>query len=669
MPSSASRSKSLVPEVVVSCFVALALACSAVRAQHVHSPRRGARILPLPKQDGVFHFVVFGDRTGGPSEGIRVLEQAVRDTNLLAPDLVMTVGDLIQGYNQRAEWMKQMREFRGVMDKLDCAWFPVAGNHDVYWRGPKRPKGGHDANYEKHFGPLWYWFEHKGSAFFVLYTDEGDPKDDSKGFSQARHTQMSKKQIAWLRAELAKTKTKKHVFVFCHHPRWIKGRYKGNNWNAVHAALREAGNVRAVFGGHIHRMHYAGKRDGIDYITLATTGGHLSGTIPGAGLLHHLNVVTVRDDRISHATLPVGAVMDPKDFTPAYLAEVDSLRRLRPRIAKPMKVDGRGGALGVQQIALTNPTSRSIEVELGIVAGERWAFGPDHAHAKIAPGKTKVLEFACAREPLGFRGFALPQVTLQVDWLGKGLRVSLPERRQALPLTLAALPPKFFDPLDRGALVCDGKRACVELPSAQLALPDGPMTVECWMRPRSMKRRRGLITKAELSEFGIFVSDGRPSWTLHLDGAYKQVAGTKGQLRAGVWQHVAGVYDGRETRLYVDGRLIAKAPASGKRTRNALSLIVGGDIDRRNQPTSLFDGEIDEVRISKVARYSAASFEPSRRHTPDEGSVLLLHLDKSLGPWMPDHSAMRAHAVRRGGARLRRADVRGGDELAAPRKK
>ena len=638
------------------------------QAQHVHSPRVGARILPLPKQDGVFHFVVFGDRTGGPKEGIRVLEQAVRDTNLLAPDLVMTVGDLIEGYNQRKEWMEQMREFRGVMDRLDCAWFPVAGNHDIYWRGDGRPEREHEANYEKHFGPLWYWFEHKDCAFFVLYTDEGDPKDGSKGFRLARHTQMSKKQLAWLRKELAKTKTKKHVFVFCHHPRWIKGRYEGNNWNAVHAALREAGNVRAVFGGHIHRMHYAGKRDGIEYITLATTGGHLSGTIPGAGMLHHLNVVTVREDRISHATLPVGAVMDPKRFSPAYLAQIDSIRKLQPRIVKRLAVDRRGGALGVQVIEVTNPATRPIEVALGLDAGERWAFGPDHAHAKIAAGKTKRFEFACAREPIGFRGLVQPTVTLQVDWLDEGYRVSLPETRRPLPLILSNWPPKFFDPLDRGALVCDGRRACVEVPATEIALPDGPITVECWMRPNSMKGRRGLITKAENSEFGIFVNNGQPAWIIHLDGAYREVKGREGQLRSRVWQHVAGVYDGREVRLYVDGRLVGKAPAKGKRTRNHLSLIVGGDIDRWNRPTSYFDGEIDEVRISTVARYTAASFEPAQRHKPDGDTKLLLHLDKWLGPWAPDHSAKRAHGLKRGNARVRRADVRGGDEQAGPRR-
>ena len=36
----------------------------------VTTSRGGARRLPLPKGDDVFHFVVYGDRTGGPPKGI-----------------------------------------------------------------------------------------------------------------------------------------------------------------------------------------------------------------------------------------------------------------------------------------------------------------------------------------------------------------------------------------------------------------------------------------------------------------------------------------------------------------------------------------------------------------------------------------------------------------------
>ena len=84
---------------------------------------------------------------------------------------------------------------------------------------------------------------------------------------------MSPEQLDFVRRATERLKEKKHVFVFLHHPRWIGGGYAGGNWDETHAILAEAGNVRAVFAGHIHRLRYSGVRDGIAYHALATTGG------------------------------------------------------------------------------------------------------------------------------------------------------------------------------------------------------------------------------------------------------------------------------------------------------------------------------------------------------------------------------------------------------------
>jgi 3',5'-cyclic AMP phosphodiesterase CpdA len=322
---------------------------------HIHTSRTSSKILPLPKGDDVFHFVVFGDRTGGPAEGIKVLAQAVEDANLLDPDLVMTVGDLVNGYNQTDAWMKQMDEFQATMGKLNMPWFPVAGNHDIYWRKDAkkpeaRPPREHEANYEKHFGPLWYWFEHKNTGFLILFSDEGHPDGRPRDFGDREQQQISRTQLNWIAAELEKMQRLQHVFVFLHHPYWWGERYPGSNWDEVHRLLVKNGNVRAVLAGHIHQMRYDGVRDGIGYYALATTGGSLS---PGMeyeyfGLLHQFNVVTVRSNGFSMASIPVGGVFDPRQFTPARHLEVEAARYLLHEfVSQPIAIQADGSASAI----------------------------------------------------------------------------------------------------------------------------------------------------------------------------------------------------------------------------------------------------------------------------------------------------------------------------------
>jgi hypothetical protein len=98
------------------------------------------------------------------------------------------------------------------------------------------------------------------------------------------------------------------------------------------------------------------------------------------------------------------------------------------------------------------------------------------------------------------------------------------------------------------------------------------------------------------------------------------------QIELGRWTHVAATYDGRVVRLWIDGRLDAQYASLGRIRITPAPLEIGNTLDphilstfggdlhasKPNDPTPYyaFDGMIDEVRLSNVAR---DAFESVRR--------------------------------------------------------
>jgi len=639
---------------------------------HIHTSRTSPKILPLPKGDDVFHFVVFGDRTGGPAEGITILAQAVEDANLLDPDLVMTVGDLVNGYNQTSEWMKQMEEFQFTMGKLKMPWFPVAGNHDIYWRrkdtwNPEaKPPREHEESYEKHFGPLWYWFEHKNTGFLVLFSDEGHPDGRERNFGDREQQQISRTQLRWIAAELEKMKRLQHIFVFLHHPFWWGERYRGSNWDEVHKLLVKSGNVRAVLAGHIHQMRYDGVRDGIGYYALATTGGSLT---PGMqyeyfGLLHQFNVVTVRSNGFSMASIPVGGVFDPRQFTAARHAEVEAARYLLHEfVSPPISVNLDGSASAVYRVAVTNPCMQPIEVTLLAKGDKSWVLAPDHRHSKLHSEEGKVFEFLCARESTNkLDGFEAPEFELRFDVLTPEARLAMPAR--SLRAKAQLVPPRAGWPIVKTnhCLVLNGTNACLEIENHQISFPDGPFTVEAWVMSDG-DTNGAIVANIKIGGFSLEIA-GTPQFRVQTDDRAVNdrrlsdlkpaiVARASDRLRTGRWTHLAGVFDGRQIALFINGEKAASTNAAGARLSSDKSLYVGarpnGAFNTHNfsYPFIYWRGAVDDVRVSRIARYKT-DFTPPTKLPRDTSTIFTLANDQHFGPFVPVDAEQSVQATIKG---------------------
>ena len=101
-----------------------------------------------------------------------------------------------------------------------------------------------------------------------------------------------------------------------------------------------------------------------------------------------------------------------------------------------------------------------------------------------------------------------------------------------------------------------------------------------------------------------------------------------------VWHHLAYVYDGNQERLYLDGSLVLSQPTSGgpNISNSPSSTCAVGAIYRDGRVCEGFVGLIDTLRISTVARYSGAGFQPPDGDlTSDSYTNLLYTFNESAG--------------------------------------
>lgn len=188
-----------------------------------------------------FHFVILGDRTGETQPGI--YEQLWKNTVEENPAFVITVGDTIQGLNDKtadAEW----REVHQIFPKLTLYLTP--GNHDI-WSDLS------EKLFRKYSGhPPHYSFDYEQAHFTILDNSRAD--------------QFTAAELAWLESDLRAHEKQPVKFVISHRPSWLLDILLKNPHNAVHQLAKKYG-VQYVVSGHVHQMIHS-NFEGVTYLSM-----------------------------------------------------------------------------------------------------------------------------------------------------------------------------------------------------------------------------------------------------------------------------------------------------------------------------------------------------------------------------------------------------------------
>ena len=109
-----TRSKLIILIVLVTTVMTFAQASINVNGKNAFVKRE------FIENNEKFTFAILGDKTNGGEFNWPIFDRAVEEINLLQPDFVIMIGDMIQGVTTDTSFISEMwREFRSHAENLD----------------------------------------------------------------------------------------------------------------------------------------------------------------------------------------------------------------------------------------------------------------------------------------------------------------------------------------------------------------------------------------------------------------------------------------------------------------------------------------------------------------------------------------------------------------------
>lgn len=320
--------------------------------------------LEVNNSEETFQFAIVTDRTGGHRPGVFL--DGIQKLNLLQPEFVMSVGDLIEGYTEdtaRLNW--EWNQFNGFIDSLQMPFFYIPGNHDMTNKVMKE-------KWEELFGRAYYHFIYKEVLFLCLNSE-----DNYRGAGRGT---IDDEQYKYVKDVLNKNKSVKWTMLFMHQPLWNQQDTK--RWKDVEILL--ADRKHTVFVGHNHRYRKYDRNNG-KYFVLATTGGGSSLRGPNFGEFDHVVWITMTNNGPIVANLLLEGIWDENVMTENLANFIFPISNDMPITLTPSFIDQQSFTQIDPVLKISNNTDKLMKVELQALANKNMFIDPYALKDTIQP--------------------------------------------------------------------------------------------------------------------------------------------------------------------------------------------------------------------------------------------------------------------------------------------
>jgi hypothetical protein len=190
----------------------------------------------------------------------------------------------------------------------------------------------------------------------------------------------------------------------------------------------------------------------------------------------------------------------------------------------------------------------------------------------------------------------------------------------------------------------DGTGDYLNVPaSPQFKVDSSNFTIEFWMRPAAntgvpICQRTGSLGAGSREWFFYYQPDNKINFGISSSSALMSSIITSSTYATGSWYHIAAVKNGSTVTLYVDGTDVGSQTLAGNIGSDSLPISIA-HLDN----SLYYNGYLDEIRISKTARYTTGFTPSTTPFVNDEDTILLLHMDGTDGStYFEDDNGIRS---------------------------